>query len=121
MKDMLNTLNKKIDSEVEGTTSNSEKDIMLWKKKLNDVKSKTPKKTEQLQGFQDKLNELSLELSKENSSTISSDSDQQDRAIRMLENRLDKAMIKYNEAISIKKTYEVILKRLKEERLSYDK
>lgn len=30
-------------------------------------------------------------------------------------------MIKYNEAISIKKTYEIILKRLKEERLSYDK
>lgn len=30
-------------------------------------------------------------------------------------------MIKYNEAVSIKKTYEIILKRLKEERLSYDK
>lgn len=30
-------------------------------------------------------------------------------------------MIKYNEAISIKKTYDVILKRLKEERLTYDK
>ena len=39
----------------------------------------------------------------------------------MLENRLDKAMIKFNEATSIKKTYEVILKRLKEERISYDK
>jgi hypothetical protein len=38
-----------------------------------------------------------------------------------LENRLDKAMIKFNEAISIKKTYEIILKRLKEERLAYDK
>ena len=30
-------------------------------------------------------------------------------------------MIKFNEAISIKKTYEIILKRLKEERLAYDK
>jgi len=38
----------------------------------------------------------------------------------MLENRLDKAMIKFNEAISIKKTYEIILKRLKEERIAYD-
>jgi len=41
--------------------------------------------------------------------------------IRILENRLDKAMIKYNEAISIKKTYEIILKKLKEERLLFDK
>ena len=41
--------------------------------------------------------------------------------IRILENRLDKAMIKFNEAISIKKTYEIILKRLKEERIAYDK
>ncbi|KAI8850550.1 hypothetical protein BC829DRAFT_389000 [Chytridium lagenaria] len=36
------------------------------------------------------------------------------------ENRLDKAMIKYNEAQSIRKTYEHIVKRLQEERLSFD-
>ena len=38
----------------------------------------------------------------------------------MLENRLDKAMIKYNEAQSIKKTYEQIVKRLTEERIGFD-
>merc|ERR1712187_301762 len=42
------------------------------------------------------------------------------RQIRVLENRLDKAMIKYNEAQSIKKTYEAIVKRLKEERIGFD-
>ena len=42
------------------------------------------------------------------------------RRIRMLENRLDKAMIKYNEAQSIRKTYEQIVKRLKEERVGFD-
>lgn len=42
------------------------------------------------------------------------------RNIRMLENRLDKVMIKYNEAQSIRKTYEQIVKRLKEERVGYD-
>ncbi|KAG2388346.1 hypothetical protein C9374_000510 [Naegleria lovaniensis] len=42
------------------------------------------------------------------------------RQIRILENRLDKAMIKYNEAQSIKKTYEQILERLKEERIGFD-
>ena len=38
----------------------------------------------------------------------------------MLENRLDKAMIKYNEAQSIRKTYEHIVKRLQDERLTFD-
>lgn len=42
------------------------------------------------------------------------------RQIRVLENRLDKAMIKYNEAQSIRKTYEGIVKRLKEERIGFD-
>jgi septal ring factor EnvC (AmiA/AmiB activator) len=38
----------------------------------------------------------------------------------MLENRLDKAVIKYTEAQSIRKTYELIVKRLQEERLTFD-
>lgn len=42
------------------------------------------------------------------------------RKIRLLENRLDKAMIKYNEAQSIRKTYEQIVKRLREERVNFD-
>ena len=41
------------------------------------------------------------------------------RQIRTLENRLDKAMIKYNEAQSIRKTYDQIVKRLKEERVNF--
>jgi hypothetical protein len=35
------------------------------------------------------------------------------RTIRVLENRLDKVMIKYNEAQSIQKTYEEIAKKLR--------
>lgn len=38
----------------------------------------------------------------------------------MLENKLDKAMIKYNEAMGIRRTYEQILERLKDERAGYD-
>ena len=38
----------------------------------------------------------------------------------MLENKLEKAMINYNEALNIRKTYEIILRGLKEERQSYD-
>lgn len=40
--------------------------------------------------------------------------------IRILENRLDKALIKYNEAQSIKRTYEQIVRRLREERITFD-
>jgi hypothetical protein len=36
------------------------------------------------------------------------------RNIRILENRLDKVMIKFNEAQSIQQTYESVVKRLKE-------
>merc|ERR1719163_1948296 len=42
------------------------------------------------------------------------------RHIRVLENRLDKAMIKYNEAMSIRKTYESISARLQKERVGFD-
>ncbi len=42
------------------------------------------------------------------------------RRIRALENKLDKAMIKYNEAQSIRKTYEQIVRRLAEERVGFD-
>ena len=42
------------------------------------------------------------------------------RQIRILENRLDKAMIKYNEAQSIKTTYEQIVKRLKDHRYLFE-
>lgn len=40
--------------------------------------------------------------------------------MRILENRLDKLMIKNNEAASIKQTYTVILKRFREERTEYE-
>merc|ERR1711896_117143 len=57
-----------------------------------------------------KLQELAT-----NSRLPSSENSGEMRQIRVLENRLDKSMIKYNEAQSIRKTYEQILKRLKEE------
>merc|ERR1719356_394533 len=50
----------------------------------------------------------------------SSEASPEMRQVRVLENRLDKATIKYNEAQSIRKTYEAIVKRLKEERAGFD-
>lgn len=40
--------------------------------------------------------------------------------IQKLENKLDKAMIKYNEAQAMRKTYENIVKRLQKEKLGFD-
>ena len=42
------------------------------------------------------------------------------RYIRLLENRLDKALVKDNEAHSIRKTYEQIVLKLREDRVSFD-
>ena len=90
----------------------------MWRRKYDDLKSKTPKKAQQLAGLHDKLKEVE-KSAKEPKQAVSNG--KQERTIRMLENRLDKAMIKFNEAQSIKKTYDIILKRLKEERIAYDK
>ena len=65
--------------------------------------------------MQDKLKDLEKEMEK-----LKDDDTPLTRNIRTLENRLDKAMIKYNEAQSIRKTYEQIVKRLKEERIGFD-
>ncbi|CAN0538371.1 unnamed protein product, partial [Ectocarpus sp. 8 AP-2014] len=61
-----------------------------------------------LQQLKDEVKDLELESRQPNR-----EDSPLTRKIRMLENRLDKAMIKYNEAQSIRKTYEQIVKRLK--------
>jgi len=76
------------------------------------------KKKSELLALQDKLGELHGIGTDQ--VDVNSDDNPQMRTIRMLENKLDKAMIKYNEAQSIRKTYEMIVKRLKDERVGYD-
>mmetsp|Transcript_25042 Transcript_25042/g.24512 ORF Transcript_25042/g.24512 Transcript_25042/m.24512 type:complete len:189 (+) Transcript_25042:128-694(+) len=92
-----------------------EKDLSVWTRRLDEIRNKTKQKKDHLLQLQDKQRELNKEQL-----DINSDDNPQMRTIRMLENRLDKAMIKYNEAMSIKKTYELIVKRLKDERVGYD-
>lgn len=102
----------------------TEKELALWRRKWDDSKAKTKKRKSELLSLQDKLGELqgsgSDQSSVRYSTNNSSDDNPQMRIIRMLENKLDKAMIKYNEAQSIRKTYEMIVKRLKDERVGYD-
>lgn len=134
MKEMINMVNKKDMPKKEADDpdglfninhgSTGERDLQVWRRKLDDLKSKTQKKTEHLESVQDKLKEIQIQqsglqklASKKNSSSDSNPL----KKMRILENKLDKAMMKFNEAISIKKTYEIILKRLNEERVAYEK
>jgi len=94
--------------------TNEMKQEAYWKKKLDDLKNMSIKKKKQLQALQDKLKEVNEDKFGGPEETPLM------RTIRILENRLDKVMIKYNEAQSIRKTYEQIVKRLKEERVGYD-
>ncbi|KAM3132152.1 hypothetical protein pb186bvf_015747 [Paramecium bursaria] len=90
------------------------KDENYWKRKLDDARHLTKVKKERLLQLQDKLNEVSdTKFGVPEESPLM-------RQIRILENNLDKVMIKFNEASSIRKTYEQIVKRLKEERVGYD-
>merc|ERR1719478_348684 len=85
------------------------------KAKLDELKNDTIKRQSQMEETNGKLQELGT-----NAKLPSTENSPQMRQIRVLENRLDKAMIKYNEAQSIRKTYEQIVKRLKEERVGFD-
>ena len=80
----------------------STKNDYIWKKKLDMLRNDVRIKRKYLLSLQDKLNEVTEGKNKvfeENPQT---------KKIRILENKLDKIMIKFNEAQSIKKTYEQV-------------
>lgn len=95
--------------------SSLKKEILRLRNDFDTLKVLSNKHKKNLNKLKDevKLCELEARRPSQEDSPLS-------RQIRMLENRLDKAMIKYNEAQSIRHTYEHILKRLKDERVSFD-
>jgi hypothetical protein len=54
------------------------------------------------------------------SEPVVSEDSAQAQKIRALETRLDKSMIKYNEALAIRRTYDLIARRLRDERVGFD-
>ena len=95
---------------------NVEKDLAIKRRKLDDLKSKTATKRQQFNNLQERAQEVT-------SVTEQAENDDHPmmRQIRSLGNRLDKMMIKYNEAVQMRKTYEVVHTKLSEERLGYEK
>ena len=88
--------------------------VARMRKAYDAQKEKRFAKRRAVEKLEDEVRDLAL--AKRSSAT----SPTTDRSTRMLENRLDKALIKYNEALSIKKTYEQIVERLREERVGFD-
>jgi len=100
-----------VEQQLERTMS----EVQALQRKYDSKKASNDKKQSHLENLGNKLMELSV-----GSKLCSSEASPEMRQIRVLENRLDKAMIKHNEAQSIRKTYESIVKRLKEERNGFD-
>ena len=95
--------------------SRAEAQLKKQRQAYDGLRAKTTTLQGDLSKLRDHFRDLELEAKK-----LTSDDSPQTRKIRQLENRLDKAMIKYNEAQSIKKTYEQIVRRLGEERVGFD-
>ena len=87
----------------------------FYRLKLDEAINMRKKSEESFKQLNKKLEELKAEAK-----FINDDNNPYVKRIKLLENKLDKAMIKYNEAMSIRRTYEQILTRLKEERAGYD-
>ena len=95
------------------SVSNSE--YTFYRLKYDQARCEKLKSIEEWKKNSEKYNEL-----KNEAKLINDDNNPYVKRIKLLENKLDKAMIKYNEAMSIRRTYEQILARLKEERAGYD-
>eukprot|EP01031_Cornospumella_fuschlensis_P038881 gene38881-47294_t len=92
-----------------------EREVEKLRKMYDDLKVQSTRQKKELDHLKDAVKDLEL-----NSQRPHMEDNEYTRTIRQLENKLDKAMIKYNEAMSIKKTYEQIVRRLSEERVGFD-
>jgi len=90
-------------------------EVQVLQRRYDSIKAENGRKQRSLDELDNKFSELSTDAK-----LPTTEASSEMRQIRVLENRLDKAMIKYNEAQSIRKTYEQIVKRLKEERTGFD-
>ena len=102
-------------TEEENELAKLEREISRMRRNHDTLKNAVDKKRGELKRLRDKARDLELESTKPNE-----ENSPLTQKIRVLENRLDKAMIKYNEAQSIRRTYEQIVKRLKDERVGFD-
>ena len=116
LRNQIKSFSKQTDMESIKPKPEETEEMIKLRRKLDQARSLVLARTQQIKTMQDKIKEMSSDQK----GTVSNEDAPVNRQIRILENRLDKAMIKYNEAQSIKKTYEQIVKQLKQERVAYD-
>ena len=88
---------------------------VIWKRKLDEVRSKVANRQAYLLDLQDKLEEYSK------TNTLVVDEEASNKRIKILENKVDNLMIKFNEAMNIKRMYEGLILSLRHQRTTYDK
>eukprot|EP00043_Microstomoeca_roanoka_P027595 m.15074 g.15074 ORF g.15074 m.15074 type:complete len:504 (-) comp7784_c0_seq1:79-1590(-) len=86
--------------------------------KRNTLRHQAQQKDKRLQELQQQLQELELEEAHQNKNAGGASAEMQ--KLRTLENRLDKATIKFNEAQHVGKTYKQIIRKLEQDRLHFD-
>ena len=89
--------------------------IHTQRRQLDVLKRGNDDKADEIKTLSEKLDELQREAQ-----PVLQDESPLTKKIRTLENRLDKALIKHNEAMAIRRTYEQIVKRLRDERVGFD-
>jgi hypothetical protein len=87
----------------------------LWKRRLDEVRNRVQHRRAYLIDLQDKLEEYSK------TNTLVVDEESSNKRIKILENKVDNLMIKFNEAMNIKRMYEGLILSLKQQRTTYDK
>lgn len=92
-----------------------EREVDRLRKIHDEFKTKSTRLGKEFDLLKDQINDLELDSKRPHM-----EDNEYTRRIRSLENKLDKAMIKFNEAQSIRKTYEQIVRRLNEERVGFD-
>ena len=92
-----------------------QREVEKLRKNHDELKLKSNRYRNNLEELRDSVKALEMDSQRPHM-----EDNEHTRTIRGLENKLDKAMIKYNEAQSIRKTYEQIVRRLKEERVGFD-
>ncbi|KAK4472321.1 hypothetical protein MN116_003585 [Schistosoma mekongi] len=88
------------------------------KKKLNSLKHMIVQKEKKIEEIKSQYREIT-ELIEFGNATYAG-TNKEGKMLRNLENRLDKARLKYHEAEHIKKTYEQIKEKLQDEHLTYE-
>ena len=92
-----------------------ERDTLRMRNRCDEAMAKFRSQESELLKKQDQLRDINLEAQ-----TAGGDSAPGMKEIHELENGLDRVMIKYNEAMSVRKTYEHIIEKLSEQRLLFD-